>query len=188
MPIHGSRHLARCARRRGRSPGARWAWRVPVGGCSAWLRELSQNGSRGPRPAFFYLLWCCSHHPVLIGRRGTSGRRVRGKNLQFSSFLRRPWLFKVLCESALIPGLENRSDLFIFRADWEETQWPAGGAWGTPRGPGLWDRPLRCAWGLLIGELSFPKGRLHGNTASTGPPAILALFSQDVFVANKRNP
>lgn len=43
--------------------------------------ENSLNGSQGPQPAFFYLLWCCSHHSVLIGQRGTSGRRVRGKNL-----------------------------------------------------------------------------------------------------------
>lgn len=71
-------------------PGVRAAW----GGAPArggrgerrWAGTLlgeqnSLNGSQGPRPAFFYLLWCCSHHPVLIGQRGTSGRRVRGKNL-----------------------------------------------------------------------------------------------------------
>lgn len=62
-----------------------------------------------------------------------------------------------------------------------------GGAWGTPRGPGLWARPLRCAWGLLTGELSFPNGRLHGNTASKGPPAILRVVFLGFFVANKRN-
>lgn len=79
---------------------------------------------------------------------------MRGKNLQFSSFLRRPWLFKVLCESALIPGLENRSDLFIFGAGWEETQWPAGGACvGDAAWPGAVDPapPLRLGashWGI----------------------------------------
>lgn len=51
------------------------------------------------------------------------GRRVRGKkSAHFSSFLRRQWLFKVLCESALISGLENWSDLFIFGAGQEEIQ------------------------------------------------------------------
>lgn len=61
-----------------------------------------------------------------------------------------------------------------------------GSAWGggTPRGRGLWARPLRCARGLFIGESCFPKGWLHGNTTDPGPPGILALF----FVANKRNP
>lgn len=34
--------------------------------------RTSLPGPQGPQLEFFYLLWCCSHCPVLIGQPGTS--------------------------------------------------------------------------------------------------------------------
>lgn len=149
-----------------------------VGGASAGGRVLCLARrtlySFRQQPAFFYLLWCCSHHPVLIGPRGTSGRRVRGEKIcTFSSFLRGPWLFKVLRESALIPGLENRSDLFIFRAAWEEAWWPARmrGRRRVARGCG--PGPSAELGDFSLGNCVF----LKGGCTEIQPPASLALFS-----------
>lgn len=120
LPIHGSRHLARCARRRGRDHSAGWAGRAPVGGCSAGRGELSKQLSGTATRIFLPTLVLFPPPCPDWSARHFGPSREREKSAHFSSFLRRPWLFKVLRESALIPGLENRSDLFIFGAGWEE--------------------------------------------------------------------
>lgn len=49
-------------------------------------------------------------------------------------------------------------------------------------GPG----PSAALGGFSLGNCVFLKGGCTEITASKGPPAILALFSQGVFVANTR--
>lgn len=129
-------------------PGVRRRWGRSPGRGAGWEKEgrrgprrrrreggpagaQAQAPAEGTRSAFFYLLWCDSRHPPLIGPARHVGPSGEGETAHFSFFPRRLWPFRVLCESQLISGLgKTRSDLFIF---------------GNSRGRGP-RSPQGCGW------------------------------------------
>lgn len=126
-------------------------------------------------PRIFYLLWCDFRRQPMIGRLGTVGPRVRGKVCIFPLSRGDQGPLWAPCESLLMSGLENRSDLFIFGLARKEPR-PQGVA-------GAAAELLRVGGSQFVN--CFPSGWLHQKHCSQGAGRNPSAFPEGVFVGNK---